>query len=69
MPDEDPLYPTQSAAEYCGYSPRQFIRLRNERRGPAYIKTPGKVLYRRSDLDSWLDAHRVVPVREGATHG
>lgn len=58
------LRTTKEAAEYCGYkSTRSFIRMRNAGKGPAYIRTPGKVLYRESDLDAWLDAHRIEPVR------
>ena len=66
MTRQDPIYPTNKAAPYCGYSERQFIRLRNQGLGPSYVKTPGKVLYRESDLDAWLDSHTVNPVREVA---
>jgi predicted DNA-binding transcriptional regulator AlpA len=65
MTRRDPIYPSKLAANYCGYSERQFIRYRNQGKGPAYIKTAGKVLYRQSDLDAWLDSKRVKPVREG----
>lgn len=64
MTNHDPLMPTRPAAKYCGYSDRHFIRMRGQGEGPAYIKTPGKVLYRQSDLDAWLDSKRHVPVRE-----
>lgn len=73
MNNDDPLLPTREGAEYCHYSERHFIRLRNQGEGPPYIKTRGKVLYRKSDLDSWLNAQRRVPVRgpvsEGAADG
>jgi len=66
MPKKDPVFTTREAAPYCGYSERHFIRLRNQGKGPAYIRTPGKVLYRESDLERWLDKQRVEPVREAS---
>ncbi|MGM0553284.1 MAG: helix-turn-helix domain-containing protein [Pseudomonadota bacterium] len=63
---DNPNYPTDRAADYLQVSARTLNRWRNMRKGPAWIKAGRKVLYRRSDLDAWLDHHRVEPVREGA---
>jgi len=65
--NDDPVMPTSPAAEHCGYSGRHFHRMRAQGEGPPYIKVRGKILYRQSDLDRWLDEHRVVPVRERDT--
>ena len=63
MTDNPNLTPDQ-AAEYLRLSERTLIRWRNRRVGPAWVKVGRRVLYRRSDLDSWMDNQRVVPVRE-----
>jgi hypothetical protein len=31
------------------------------RRGPAYIKCGGRIVYRREDVETWLEANRIVP--------
>lgn len=39
-------------------SPVSYVyRLRHERRGPRSVKVGGRVLYRRADIDAWLDQH------------
>ena len=51
---------TARAAELACCSPRTLEKMRRERRGPAFVRVSRrKVLYRRSDLDSWLAARRV----------
>ena len=62
----DPLMDTQQTAEYIHHSPRTLIRWRVERKGPPIIKAGRKVFYRKSDLDAWLDSHRLEMVREAA---
>lgn len=65
MPIHENLKPRE-AAEYLRVSERTLIRWRNGRTGPPYTKVGHKVVYRSSDLDSWLDARRCNPlVREG----
>lgn len=47
------------AAAYLHQKPRT-IRLWRTRRGLPHLKVTGKViLYRKSELDNWLDRHRV----------
>lgn len=65
MTNQNPTLLTRDAAPYCGYSERHFIRMRQLGEGPPYLRMRGKVLYRQSDLDAWLDSKRVVPPREG----
>lgn len=41
-------------------SPRQAVELRHKRRGPPYSKpNGGRVVYRRDDLEKWIEAGRV----------
>jgi len=50
------------AARYVGHSESTLAKLRMRHRrehGPAFIKRGGVVLYRRDDLDDWLNSHRV----------
>ena len=50
------------AARYVGHSESTLakLRMRSKREhGPAFIKRGGVVLYRRSDLDDWLDGFTV----------
>lgn len=51
------------AAEYTGVSISKLakLRMREQRHlGPSFIKLGGSVLYRRRDLDCWLECHLVV---------
>lgn len=64
-PNGDPLWPEAVAAPYIGRLPPTLRRWRCDGRGPAYYKVSperqGRVMYRKSDLDAWLKARRVVP--------
>lgn len=47
--------------------PKTLSRLRTERRGPPWHQPEaGKILYRRSDIEAYLDAHRHEPAGEPA---
>lgn len=63
-PGPDLLTPDQAAA-YLQLPVRQLQTWRYLHTGPAYIKAGRAVRYRRSDLDAWLDAHRVAPPDDG----
>ncbi len=55
------LTPKQVQAEY-GFSPGTLANWRWAGIGPAFIKTPGvsgRIKYKRSVFDAWLDAHTV----------
>lgn len=58
---------TAEAADYLRQSPRTLIRWRGLRVGPPWTKAGQRVLYRRADLDAWLDRQRREPAREAAT--
>ncbi|MER9771780.1 DNA-binding protein [Mesorhizobium sp. M0220] len=48
---------TQQAAKYLGFS-TQFLEIgRHKGYGPAYLKYPQAVKYRRCDLDEWAAKH------------
>ena len=49
------LLTTAEAAAYVGLSPRTLERYRVTGEGPTYLKVGRRVLYRRTDLDKWLD--------------
>ncbi len=52
----DRLFTVQEAARYLRYSVHSLQRWRRVGDGPAYIKPHGrKVLYRKSDLNAWIN--------------
>ena len=56
---------TSELAEYLRLdSIRTPMRWRQHRTGPPWVKAGGRVLYRKSDVDAWLEANRQAPVRE-----
>ena len=53
----------RAAAAYSGISVSKLAKLRveqNRRDGPPFVKVAGCVVYRRSDLDAWLERHLVA---------
>ncbi|WP_111748799.1 helix-turn-helix domain-containing protein [Salinisphaera orenii] len=62
MPTNHLLTPAE-AARYLRVSGRTLIRWRNQRAGPAFTHVGQKVVYQEKDLQLWLDAQRVEPVR------
>ena len=55
-------FSTNQAAEWLGTHPTTMRRWRSQGRGPAFIRVSSRmVLYRKSDLESWLRARRVEP--------
>lgn len=59
---DDLLSPRQVHAAY-GFSPRTLSNWRSQNTGPEYIKTTdgrtGRIRYRRSTFESWLNARTV----------
>ena len=64
--DSSRLLHTKEAALYLGVSSAILERLRGLGEGPPYIHpTGGRIVrYRLSDLQDWLERHRVTPARE-----
>jgi len=50
---------SKRTAQYLDAAEQTLNNWRHQGRGPSYIKIGKKILYRRSDVDAWLDAHRV----------
>lgn len=67
LDSDDPLYDTGPAAEYChrGQSTLEKLRLTGE--GPVFIKLGRRVVYRKSDLDEWLNSGRRRSTSEYST--
>lgn len=62
MPEQgEPLSPalkTAEAASYCGSSSSTLEKLRIYGGGPAFSKLGRRVVYRKTDLDAWLEQNR-----------
>jgi hypothetical protein len=63
------LLTQRDAAVALRCSTRTLERLRLTGRGPRYIKTTRRVLYRESDLDAWLTARSVRSTSEASEVG
>ncbi|MFP3939500.1 MAG: helix-turn-helix domain-containing protein [Thermoanaerobaculia bacterium] len=50
--------PTPAAAEYLGLSPATLETMRTRGGGPVFVKLGRRVVYRREDLDEWLEERR-----------
>lgn len=47
---------TEEAAELLRVTTRSLQRMRKRGSGPLFIQlTPGQILYRRADIESWLE--------------
>ena len=47
-----------AAARYLGIAPSTLAKMRLSGRGPVFCKLGRRVIYRRMDLDAWLDSRR-----------
>jgi len=56
---------TPAASQYTGLSESTLAKLRmrhNRSKGPNFLKISGCVIYRRTDLNAWMDQHVVEEV-------
>lgn len=60
MTDNDAMN-DKAAAPYIGTTAGTLNTWRYLGKGPKYYKIGRRVVYRRADLDAWLDAHAVTP--------
>lgn len=51
---------TQEAAEYLGQKQQTLANWRSQGTGPGFYKVGSSVQYRVSDLEDWIEAHRVA---------
>jgi predicted DNA-binding transcriptional regulator AlpA len=63
--DEEKYFRVEDAARYVGMSAASLYCYRSRRVGPRSLKVGGRVLYRRADLDEWIERSGVV--RDGVT--
>ena len=54
MKIDDPLFTTEKAAEYIGYSVGTLENWRMKNIGPRFYKPRNKVYYYKSALDAWV---------------
>ncbi|WP_348540494.1 helix-turn-helix domain-containing protein [Shimia sp. R9_3] len=45
----------------------KLAQWRHKGQGPAYYKLGRKIIYRGSDLNTWIEANRVDPCKNGAS--
>jgi len=65
MTRDDELLIEEEAAEYLRQAPTTLRQWRHLRKGPAWVKVGKRALYRRSDLERFIDERRVDPSAEG----
>ncbi|OBR70628.1 hypothetical protein A7D35_20415 [Xanthomonas arboricola] len=58
-----------AAAAYLGLTASALEKMRYEGRGPRYLKIGGRVFYRQTDLDAFLDASVVETTESRARAG
>jgi Helix-turn-helix domain len=63
------LLTQREASSVLRCSERTLERLRLTGRGPQYVKTIRRVLYRESDLESWLAARLTTSTSQHAING
>ena len=49
----------KDAAEYLGIAEQTLYNWRNQRRGPDYVLMGRKVIYWKTDLDTFVEANRI----------
>jgi excisionase family DNA binding protein len=55
------LLSEQEAAELLHAQKQTMRAWRHRRKGPPFYKLNGRVLYKREDLETWIEGCRVVP--------
>lgn len=66
MQNQNELLTTKQLPEITGCSPNYFEKGRTYGYGPKFIRLPsggrgGKILYRRSDIEAWLQENECQP--------
>ena len=49
------------AADFLGLAAQSLRNARSRREGPPYIKLGRRIVYKVSDLEEYIDKHRIVP--------
>ena len=53
---ETPLLNIEQASKYIQLSTATLARMRKDNNGPAYVKLGARVLYRKTDLDAFIES-------------
>jgi excisionase family DNA binding protein len=53
---ETPLLNIEQASKYIQLSTATLARMRKDNSGPAYVKLGARVLYRKTDLDAYIES-------------
>jgi hypothetical protein len=61
MANEKEALSVREAACYVGLAAQSLNNRRCRRLPPPYVKIGGRVIYLKSDLDTFLQAHRIDP--------
>ena len=61
MKPDDPIFPPRAAAEYLQTTTGTLAWWRHVGRGPGYVKREGRIFYRQSVLDAFLEKGVVEP--------
>jgi len=57
----------KQAAELIGLSKSSLDKMRLTGRGPVYLRIGARVVYRRRDIDTWLDQYAQSSTAENAS--
>ena len=63
---DDEAMDVQAAARFTGIAVATLAKMRCIGGGPLFVKLGRRVVYRRSDVIAWLNAHRVRNTTEAA---
>jgi hypothetical protein len=58
MKPRGPWFRTKPAANYAGYAPSTFEKLRITGKGPVYYKVGKLIIYSPHDIDAWIEQTR-----------
>jgi len=53
---ETPLLNIEQASKYIQLSTATLARMRKDNSGPSYVKLGARVLYRKTDLDAYIES-------------
>jgi excisionase family DNA binding protein len=53
---ETPLLNIEQASKYIQLSTATLSRMRKDNSGPAYVKLGARILYRKTDLDAYIES-------------
>jgi hypothetical protein len=64
MAEQSQLLTTAEAAAYMRLKPQTLCKWRSARRGPLFVQLGGKVFYRVTELDQYIEAGITAPEKK-----